>query len=79
MYGNCAWTYQFKGHEWWFSKALFNWRGMYTLFHMHPIKAMGPDGLRPIFLKKYWHIVGSLVTLTTLDSLNNGVVSPTPN
>lgn len=29
-----------------------------ALFQMHPLKALGSDGLPTYFFQKYWHVVG---------------------
>lgn len=42
-----------------------------ALFQMHPLKALGPDGLHCPFFQKYWHIVGPEVTHLALDILKN--------
>lgn len=42
-----------------------------TLFHMHPSKALGPNGLSPIFFQKLWHIVGHDVTTAVLFVLHS--------
>ena len=39
---------------------------------MAPSKALGPDGMPPIFYQKYWHVVGSDVTTAVLSCLNSG-------
>uniref|UniRef100_A0A803MR95 RNase H type-1 domain-containing protein n=1 Tax=Chenopodium quinoa TaxID=63459 RepID=A0A803MR95_CHEQI len=36
---------------------------------MHPIKALGPDGMCPRFFQSYWNIVGSSVSSTMLSIL----------
>lgn len=38
---------------------------------MHPLIALGPDGLPALFYQKYWHIVGTDIIKMTLDILNN--------
>jgi hypothetical protein len=32
-----------------------------AVFSMQSLKSPGPDGLPPLFYKKYWHIVGHAV------------------
>lgn len=39
---------------------------------MHPLKALGPNGLPALFYQKYWHVVGTDVSRMVLDILNNG-------
>ncbi|KAK6131016.1 hypothetical protein DH2020_035243 [Rehmannia glutinosa] len=43
-----------------------------ALKHMHPYKSPGPDGMSPVFFKKFWNIVGSDVLHFVLNFLNNG-------
>lgn len=40
-----------------------------SLFHVHPTKALGEDGMRAIFFQKYGHLVGDHVYALCL---NNG-------
>lgn len=51
----------------------------YALFHMHPLKAPVPNGLSSIFYQKYWNIIGSLVSRTALDSLNDVAIPSSLN
>lgn len=39
---------------------------------MHPIKALGPDGMPPLFYQKYWSVVGEFVMASVLNVLNTG-------
>ena len=39
---------------------------------MAPSKALGPNGMAPIFYQKYWHVVGQDVTNVVLSYLNSG-------
>ena len=43
-----------------------------ALHQMHPTKALGPDGMSPIFYQKYWNVVGHNVTNSVLQILNTG-------
>ena len=43
-----------------------------ALFQMNPTKAPGPDGMNPLFFKKYWHFVGTDVSEAVLDCINSG-------
>ena len=43
---------------------------------MHPMKALGPDGMPPLFYQHFWPTVKSIVIQTVLDFLNNGVAPP---
>jgi hypothetical protein len=45
-----------------------------ALKQMAPTKAPGPDGMPPVFYKKYWHVVGSDVTKAVLSCLNSGSI-----
>ena len=43
------------------------------LKQMHPKKALGLDGMSPLFYQHYWSLVGNCVTQTILDFLNHGI------
>ena len=45
-----------------------------ALNQMAPLKTPGPDGMSPIFYKKYWHIVGDDVTTGVLSCLRDGIL-----
>ena len=45
-----------------------------ALNQMTPLKAPNPDGMSPIFYKKYWHIVGDDVTTGVLSCLRDGIL-----
>ena len=42
-----------------------------ALFHMHPLKAPGPDDMSPFFFRKYWHIVKLDITSAIISILNS--------
>ncbi|KAK6151601.1 hypothetical protein DH2020_014236 [Rehmannia glutinosa] len=50
-----------------------------ALKYMHSLKSPGPDGMSPIFFKKYWHIIKGDVVSYILNFLNNHVVEPNIN
>jgi hypothetical protein len=43
-----------------------------ALKQMAPLKALGPDGMPPLFFQKYWKVVGPEVTQGVLSCLNLG-------
>ena len=43
----------------------------FALKHMEPLKALGPDGMPPIFFQFFWSLVGDDVSIAVLDCLNN--------
>lgn len=46
-----------------------------ALFHMHPDKSPGSDGMSPEFYQKYWKIVGKDVVAVVKDFIDIGVVN----
>ena len=44
---------------------------------MYPLKAPGPDGMRPLFFQHFWPTCGAVVSKMVLDFLNQGI--PPPN
>ena len=46
------------------------------LKQMHPMKALRPDGMPPLFYQNFWPIVNSIVTHAVLDFLNHGAAPP---
>ncbi|XP_074287486.1 uncharacterized protein LOC141612574 [Silene latifolia] len=46
-----------------------------ALNQMHPLKALGPDGMNVLFYQSYWNTIGSTVTRTVLAVLR-GELSP---
>lgn len=45
-----------------------------AVFHMHPDKAPGPDGMTPVFFQKHWKIVGDDVIKMTRDFFRTGIM-----
>jgi hypothetical protein len=45
-----------------------------ALKQMGPLKALGPDGLPPLFYQKYWHLLGEDITKAVLNYLNSGKI-----
>ena len=43
-----------------------------ALFHMHPSKSPGLDGMSPFFFQKYWYVVGNDLTEVVLSILHFG-------
>lgn len=43
---------------------------------MHPLKALGPDGMPLLFYQHFCSTVKSIVITTTLDFLNHGTAHP---
>ena len=43
-----------------------------ALKQMAPLKALGPDGMPPLFFQKYWKVVGPEVTQGVLSCFNSG-------
>lgn len=47
-----------------------------ALKQMHPMTALGPDDMPPLFYQHFWPTVNSIVILTVLDFLNHGSAPP---
>lgn len=45
-----------------------------ALKQMHLTKALGPDGMPPLFFQRHWHIVGSTIMEALLNALNLGQI-----
>lgn len=45
-----------------------------AIFHMHPDKAPGPDGMTPAFFQKHWNVVGKDVIKMTRDFFRTGIM-----
>lgn len=43
-----------------------------ALFHTHPSKSPGPNGMSPFFFQNFWHIVSNNVADAVLSALNSG-------
>lgn len=39
---------------------------------MHPNKALGSNGMSPLFFQHHWHIIGQSITKALLSTLNTG-------
>ena len=50
-----------------------------ALKQMDPLKALGPDGLPPLFSQHYWLSIGDDVTDAVLSCLTSGVIPPSIN
>jgi len=46
---------------------------------MYPQKALGPDGMSPLFFQHFWPLIGNVVSKIVLYFLNFGIVPPTFN
>ena len=46
---------------------------------MYSLKALGPDGMPPLFYQHFWPNIGEVVTKNILDFLNNGLSPPNFN
>ncbi|KAL8124336.1 hypothetical protein AgCh_012113 [Apium graveolens] len=45
-----------------------------AIFHMHPDKAPGPDGMTPTFFQKHWNVVRKDVIKMTRDFFRTGIM-----
>ena len=50
-----------------------------ALQQMEPLKALGPDGLPPLFYQKFWNTIGDDVSAAILNCLNSGFIPPSIN
>ena len=45
-----------------------------ALKQMNPLKALGPDGMPPLFFQQFWPTIGEEVTEAVLNFLNSGMI-----
>ena len=50
-----------------------------ALKQMYPLKALGPNGMSPLFFQHFWSTSSLVVTKTVLDFLNFGIFPPNFN
>lgn len=50
-----------------------------ALRHMYHNKALGLDGMSPLFFLNYWDIIGQAVTVAVVNALNSGIIPPNLN
>ena len=50
-----------------------------ALQQMEPLKALGPDGLPPLFYQKFWTSIGEDVSYAILNCLNSSFIPPSIN
>ena len=50
-----------------------------ALQQMEPLKALGPNGLHPLFYQKFWNTIGDDVSTAILNCLNSGFIPPSIN
>ena len=50
-----------------------------ALQQMEPLKALGPDGLPPLFYQKFWTTIGEDVSSAILNCLKSGFIPPSIN
>ena len=60
---NCELTSRFK-----------EWEVLQALKQMAPMKALGPDGMPPLFIQHFWPMIEGDVTLSVLSWLNSGTI-----
>ena len=53
------------------------WEVECAIKQMAPLKALGPDGMPPLFFQNYWELVKGDITNTILSFLNSGSL-PSP-
>ena len=62
----------------WLSAQFMEWEVKEAIKQMALLKALGPDGMPPLFFQNYWNLIGDDVTQDVLNFLNPTTLPPPP-